>query len=117
MQRMSFLISLIALAFLSGCGDRQSHDDSSAVLSPVEQSFIDAAKVRGVPARLLMASVFAESGLRPDRSSAPYLVGDQPGSKAPSKGESAVGFSFAELGLSFDATLTDQIAAYITDCP
>ncbi len=112
MKCMHYLMSLSAFVFLGSCGDRQTRDRESAVLTPVEQAFVDASKLSGVPARLLMATVYVESGLRAEQSSAVYLIGDQLGPKIPTKGESAVGFSFSELGIGPEASLTEQIAAY-----
>lgn len=112
MRHTNIFILIGSVALSVGCGGKQSTDRSGVTLTPVEQAFVDASLTSGVPARMLMASVFVESGLRADRSSALYAEGDHFTDKAPARGESAVGFSFAELGLSSDAPLTEQISAY-----
>lgn len=112
MRHFFSLPVIIAFFFQSSCGAKRVHDESEASMTRVEQAFTNAAQTSGVPVRLLLASAFVESGLRAEQSSAMYQSDGQPVGKTTARGESAVGFSFAELGLQNDAGLIDQITAY-----
>jgi hypothetical protein len=111
MQNKILMIMLCNILLVS-CGGGKRRNGRGASLTPIEQTFVDASQESGIPARLLMAGVYLESGLRQEKSSAFYINGGGVEYKPLSRGESSVGFSFSELGLNSDADLVTQIRAY-----
>jgi hypothetical protein len=109
-----FTAIALVIFFLFSCGSKKHSRASTPLVTSVEGAFLRAANDSHVPVRMLLAAGYVESGLRAEKSFAHYEVGDAVLETPPVRGESAFGFSFAELGLvnSSDYSLEAQIEAY-----
>lgn len=115
MRRFMTLVALqlSLLPLLSSCGARRQSSENENTGTPVENAFLAASANSGVPARIMMAVGYVESGLRTPSGVGRISSGGSL-SRGPLQAESVFGLTYGDLALDSDKApgLEEQIKAY-----